>query len=112
MPRRPAVILDCVRAVSCDHAIAIRVRSPDALAFVRTPVAALANVRPAGASAAQPACELELPELVVLTLARPLVSITLAQKRLKVSRQDVLNLGELNLREMTGRKRYRAWGIV
>ncbi|MEP9373832.1 RHE_PE00001 family protein [Mesorhizobium sp. KR1-2] len=55
----------------------------------------------------------KLPELVELVLSRPLVSTTLIQEKLKVSRQGALNLvGELNLREMTGRGRYRAWGIV
>lgn len=55
----------------------------------------------------------KLPDLVELVLSRPLVSATLVQKRLKVSRQGALNLvGELGLREMTGRVRYRAWGIV
>ncbi|WP_352726020.1 helix-turn-helix domain-containing protein [Mesorhizobium sp. M0276] len=33
--------------------------------------------------------------------------------RLKVTKQGALNLvGELGLREMTGRGRFRAWGIV
>lgn len=55
----------------------------------------------------------KLPDLIDLVLSRPLVSATLVQKRLKVSRQGALNLvGELGLREMTGRGRYRAWGIV
>lgn len=46
-------------------------------------------------------------------LARPLVSTTLIQQPLNVSRQGALNLvAELNLREMTGRGRYKAWGIL
>ncbi|RWC51381.1 MAG: hypothetical protein EOS29_32360, partial [Mesorhizobium sp.] len=35
------------------------------------------------------------------------------QETLKVSKQGALNLvSELSLREMTGRGRFRAWGIV
>ncbi|CAG1015345.1 MAG: DUF1612 domain-containing protein [Rhizobiaceae bacterium] len=55
----------------------------------------------------------KLPDLVDLVLARPLVSTGIIQARLKVSKQGALNLiGELSLREMTGRGRYRAWGIL
>lgn len=55
----------------------------------------------------------KLPDLVELVLSRPLVSAALIQDRLKVSKQGALNLiGELGLREMTGRGRFRAWGIV
>jgi hypothetical protein len=55
----------------------------------------------------------KLPDLVALVLSRPLVSTGLIQDRLKVSKQGALNLvGELGLREMTGRGRFRAWGIV
>lgn len=55
----------------------------------------------------------KLPELVELVLSRPLVSTGMIQDRLKVSKQGALNLiGELGLREMTGRGRFRAWGIV
>lgn len=54
-----------------------------------------------------------LPDLVELVLSRPLVSTGMIQERLKVSKQGALNLvGELGLREMTGRGRFRAWGIV
>ncbi|WP_352842715.1 helix-turn-helix domain-containing protein [Mesorhizobium sp. M0933] len=35
------------------------------------------------------------------------------QERLKVTKQGALNLvGELGLREMTGRGRFRAWGVM
>jgi len=52
----------------------------------------------------------KLPALVDLVLARP---IGMIQSALKVSKQGALNLvGELGLREMTGRGRFRAWGIV
>ena len=55
----------------------------------------------------------KLPDLVELVLSRPLVSTGLIQESLKVSKQGALNLvGELGLREMTGRGRFRAWGIV
>jgi Protein of unknown function (DUF1612)/HTH DNA binding domain len=55
----------------------------------------------------------KLPQLIELVLARPLVSSTMIEKELKVTLQGALNLvGELNLREMTGRGRFRAWGVV
>ena len=54
-----------------------------------------------------------LPDLIELVLSRPLVSSGMIQEALKVSKQGALNLvGELGLREMTGRGRFRAWGIV
>jgi len=55
----------------------------------------------------------KLPAMVALVLSRPLVSTGMIQDRLKVTKQGALNLvGELGLREMTGRGRFRAWGIV
>ena len=55
----------------------------------------------------------KLPQLIELVLARPMVSSTMIEKELKVTLQGALNLvAELNLREMTGRGRFRAWGIV
>ncbi|ANT54257.1 hypothetical protein A6B35_29825 (plasmid) [Mesorhizobium amorphae CCNWGS0123] len=55
----------------------------------------------------------KLPDLVELVLSRPIVSTGMIQDGLKVSKQGALNLvGELRLREMTGRGRFRAWGIV
>jgi hypothetical protein len=55
----------------------------------------------------------KLPDLVELVLARPLVSTGMIQETLKVSKQGALNLvGELSLREMTGRGRFRAWGVI
>lgn len=55
----------------------------------------------------------KLPALVELVLSRPLVATGMIQDRLRVSKQGALNLiGELGLREMTGRGRFRAWGIV
>ncbi|WP_353646519.1 RHE_PE00001 family protein [Mesorhizobium sp. WSM2239] len=54
-----------------------------------------------------------LPGLVELVLSRPFVSTAMIQETLKVSKQGALNLvGDLRLREMTGRGRFRAWGIV
>ncbi len=54
-----------------------------------------------------------LPDLIDLVLSRPLVSSGMIQEALKVSKQGALNLvGELGLREMTGRGRFRAWGIM
>ncbi|CAN7753520.1 RHE_PE00001 family protein [Mesorhizobium sp. LjNodule214] len=55
----------------------------------------------------------KLPDLVELVLSRPLVSTGMIQQTLKMSKQGALNLvGQLGLREMTGRGRFRAWGIV
>ncbi|MER8948088.1 RHE_PE00001 family protein [Mesorhizobium sp. M0809] len=55
----------------------------------------------------------KLPDLVELVLSRPLVSTGMIQEWLKVTKQGALNMvGELGLREMTGRGRFRAWGIV
>jgi hypothetical protein len=57
-----------------------------------------------------------LAELVGLFVELPLVTTQLAAKRLKVSPQAVESmlkeLGPSLPRELTGRKRYRAWGIV
>lgn len=54
-----------------------------------------------------------LPGLIDLVLARPLVSTNMIQTALQVSRQGALDLvGQLNLRELTGKRSYRAWGIV
>lgn len=55
-----------------------------------------------------------LPDLVSLILSRPLVTTAIAAKELKVSPQAVEGmLKELgSLRELTGRGRYRAWGVV
>jgi hypothetical protein len=54
-----------------------------------------------------------LPSLIELVLARPVVSAGLIAKELKISQRAALGLvGELGIREVTGRGRYRAWGIV
>ncbi len=57
-----------------------------------------------------------LPALVDLFLSRPLVTVPLAAKLLQVTPKAVdlmlLQLGGALPRELTGRRRYRAWGIV
>lgn len=54
----------------------------------------------------------KLPQLIDLVLSRPIVSAGMIAKELKVTPQGALGLAaELRLREMTGRGRYRAWGI-
>jgi hypothetical protein len=54
-----------------------------------------------------------LPGMIDLLLSRPMVSTALIAKELKVTQRGALNLiAELGVREMTGRGRYRAWGIV
>jgi hypothetical protein len=53
-----------------------------------------------------------LPALIDLVLARPLVSTTLIADELAISARAAQNLvTELGLRELTGRGRYRAWGL-
>ena len=55
----------------------------------------------------------KLPELVELVMAKPLVSAGMVAKALEVTPQAARRIVlELGLREMTGRGRFRAWGIV
>ncbi len=55
----------------------------------------------------------KLPELVELVMAKPLVSAGMVVKTLGVTPQAARRIVlELGLREMTGRGRFRAWGIV
>jgi len=55
----------------------------------------------------------KLPELVELLMAKPLVSAGMVAKTLDVTPQAARRIvGELGLREMTGRGRFRAWGVV
>lgn len=55
----------------------------------------------------------KLPQLIEFALSRPLVASTMIEDELKVTMQGALNLvAELGLREVTGRGRYRAWGIL
>ncbi|MBX4876603.1 DUF1612 and helix-turn-helix domain-containing protein [Rhizobium bangladeshense] len=54
-----------------------------------------------------------LPELVELVMARPLVSAGMVAKTLEVTPQAARRIVlELGLREMTGRGRFRAWGVI
>ncbi|WP_312223788.1 RHE_PE00001 family protein [Rhizobium rhizoryzae] len=54
-----------------------------------------------------------LPELVELVMAKPLVSAGMVAKTLDVTPQAARRIvSELGLREMTGRGRFRAWGVV
>lgn len=57
-----------------------------------------------------------LKELVDLFMASPLVTVQMAIERLKVTPQAVevmlKELGSSLPRELTGRKRYRAWGVL
>lgn len=55
----------------------------------------------------------KLPELVELVMAKPLVSAGMVAKTLEVTPQAARRIvAELGLREMTGRGRFRAWGII
>jgi hypothetical protein len=58
----------------------------------------------------------KLPELFDLFLSRPLVTVPLGAKLLKVTPKAVdlmlVQLGRALPRELTGRRRYRAWEIV
>ncbi len=57
-----------------------------------------------------------LQELVYLFMASPLVTVQMATEKLKVTPQAVeamlKELGPSLPRELTGRKRYRAWGVL
>jgi hypothetical protein len=57
----------------------------------------------------------KLPQLVELCLNSPIVSVPLAAKKLKISQQaasTMIDTLSLNLRELTGRGRYRAWAVL
>lgn len=54
-----------------------------------------------------------LPKLVELVMAKPLVSAGMVAKTLDVTPQAARRIVlELGLREMTGRGRFRAWGVI
>lgn len=54
-----------------------------------------------------------LPDLVELVTARPLVSAGMVAEALDVTPRAALRIvEELELREMTGRGRFRAWGVI
>jgi len=55
----------------------------------------------------------KLPELVQLVMTKPLVSAGMVAKTLDVTPQAARRIVlELGLREMTGRGRFRAWGVL
>ncbi|WP_163993415.1 RHE_PE00001 family protein [Rhizobium lusitanum] len=55
----------------------------------------------------------KLPKLVELVMAKPLVSAGMVAKALEVTPQAARRIvTELGLREMTGRGRFRAWGVI
>ncbi|RZS76659.1 DNA binding protein with HTH domain [Phyllobacterium myrsinacearum] len=55
----------------------------------------------------------KLPELVELVMAKPLVSAKMVAETLEVTPQAARRIVlELGLREMTGRGRFRAWGVL
>ncbi|TAV18921.1 RHE_PE00001 family protein [Rhizobium ruizarguesonis] len=55
----------------------------------------------------------KLPELVELVMTKPLVSAGMVAKALEVTPQAARRIVlELGLREMTGRGRFRAWGVL
>ncbi|ASS60326.1 RHE_PE00001 family protein [Rhizobium leguminosarum] len=55
----------------------------------------------------------KLPKLVELVMAKPLVSAGMVAKKLDVTPQAARRIVlELGLREMTGRGRFRAWGLL
>ncbi|WP_324764933.1 RHE_PE00001 family protein (plasmid) [Sinorhizobium meliloti] len=55
----------------------------------------------------------KLPELIELVMAKPLVSAGMVVKTIEVTPQAARRIvGELGLREMTGRGRFRAWGVL
>ncbi|WCK80214.1 RHE_PE00001 family protein [Agrobacterium fabrum] len=55
----------------------------------------------------------KLPELVELVMAKPLVSAKMVAETLEMTPQAARRIVlELGLREMTGRGRFRAWGVI
>lgn len=54
-----------------------------------------------------------LPQLADFVLSRPMVSAAMVARQLCVTQRGALNLiNEIGIREITGRGRYRAWGII
>ena len=54
-----------------------------------------------------------LPALLDYVLTRPIVSAGMIAEELRITPRAAQDLvGELGLREVTGRGRYRAWGIL
>ncbi|MDP9807683.1 hypothetical protein J2W42_000521 [Rhizobium tibeticum] len=54
-----------------------------------------------------------LPRLADFVLSRPMVSSAMVARELQVTSRGALNLlNDIGIREITGRGRYRAWGII
>lgn len=54
-----------------------------------------------------------LPDVLELVLSRPIVSAAMIAKAARVTPRGALNLvADLGVREMTGRGRYRGWGVL
>jgi len=54
-----------------------------------------------------------LPQLADFVLSRPMVSSAMVARELRVTSRGALNLlNDIGIREITGRGRYRAWGII
>ncbi|MBY5568380.1 DUF1612 and helix-turn-helix domain-containing protein [Rhizobium leguminosarum] len=54
-----------------------------------------------------------LPELADFILSRPMVSAAMIARHLRITPRGALNLvNDIGIREITGRGRYRAWGII
>lgn len=54
-----------------------------------------------------------LPQLIDMVINKPIISSLMVEKELKLTQPGALKLiNELNLREITGRDRFRAWGIL
>ncbi|WFU08686.1 RHE_PE00001 family protein [Rhizobium sp. CB3090] len=54
-----------------------------------------------------------LPGVIEIVLSRPIVSANMVARHVGVTSRGALNLvAELGVREMTGRGRYRGWGIL
>ncbi|MBP2448726.1 hypothetical protein JOH51_006234 [Rhizobium leguminosarum] len=54
-----------------------------------------------------------LPDLADFILSRPMVSAAMVARHLRITPRGALNLvNEIGIREITGRGRYRAWGII
>jgi hypothetical protein len=55
----------------------------------------------------------KLPALIDYVMSRPIVSSAMVAKELSVTPRAAQDLvGELGLREATGKRRYRAWGVL
>ncbi|KQV70270.1 RHE_PE00001 family protein [Rhizobium sp. Root1220] len=54
-----------------------------------------------------------LPQLAEFVLSRPMVSTAMVARELRITSRGALNLlNDMGIREITGRGRYRAWGII